>query len=73
MIINFEAYAEVGLPSFYFVQDRMEERCYYSNMDMYDRLVPEDLMANAVILATFVYHAAMRDEKLPRNVPVPWQ
>ena len=35
-------------------------------------LVPEDLMANSVILATFVYHAAMRDEKLPRFAPLPW-
>jgi hypothetical protein len=68
-----EAYEEVGLPSFYFVQDRMEERCYHSNMDFYDRLVPEDLMANSVILATFVYHAAMRDEKLPRNESIPWE
>ena len=36
-------------------------------MDVYDRLVPEDLRVNAVIMATFLYHAAMRDEKLPRE------
>ncbi len=41
-------------------------------MDVYDRLVEEHLMANTVILATFVYHAAMRDEKLPRVAPRPW-
>ena len=67
-----ESYQEVGLPSYYFVQDRMDERQYHANMDAYDRLVAEDLMANSVILATFVYHAAMRDEKLPRFVPPPW-
>ena len=67
-----EAYDEVGLPAFTFVQDRMDSRTYHSNMDVYDRLVPEDLMANSVILATFVYHAAMRDEKLPRIAPLPW-
>jgi len=67
-----ESYDEVGLPSYYFVQDRMDTRQYHSNMDTYDRLVPEDLMANSVILATFVYHAAMRDERLPRFVPPPW-
>ncbi len=66
------AYTEVGLPGFYFLQDRMDGRRYHSNMDVYDRLVPEDLMANSVILATFVYHAAMRDEKLPRVWPLPW-
>ena len=67
-----EAYQEVGLPGYYFFQDRMDPRRYHSNMDLYDRLVPEDMMANTVILATFVYHAAMRDEKLPRIAPLPW-
>ena len=67
-----EAYQDVGLPSFYFVQDRMDNRQYHSNMDAFDRLVAEDLMANTVILATFVYHAAMRDELLPRFAPSPW-
>ncbi len=70
--IHRRPYLEVGLPGFYFVQDRMDRRQYHSNMDVYDRLVPEDLMANVVILATFVYHAAMRDEKLPRFAPLPW-
>ena len=67
-----EAYEEVGLPSFYFVQDRMDNRQYHSNMDAFDRLVAEELMANTVILATFVYHAAMRDQLLPRFAPLPW-
>lgn len=67
-----ESYEEVGLPGYYFVQDRMDTRQYHSNMDVYDRLVEEDLMVNSVILATFVYHAAMRDEKLPRVYPLPW-
>ena len=67
-----EAYEEVGLPGYYFRQDRMDIRRYHSNMDVYDRLVEEDLMANSVILATFVYHSAMRDEKLPRVYPLPW-
>ena len=67
-----EAYQDVGLPSFYFVQDRMDNRQYHSNMDAFDRLVAEDLMANTVIVATFVYHAAMRDERLPRFAPSPW-
>jgi len=67
------AYAEVGLPGFYFYQDRMDMNSQvHSNMDVYDRLVEENLMTNTVILATFVYHAAMRDEKLPRVAPLPW-
>ena len=32
-----------------------------------DGLVPEDMMINAVVMATFAYHAAMRDELLPRK------
>ncbi len=67
-----EAYEEVGLNGFYFRQDRRDDRRYHSNMDVYDRLIPEDLMANSVILATFVYHAAMREEMLPRALPPPW-
>ena len=59
----------VGLPGFQFIQDEVEygSRTHHSNMDVYDRLVPEDLMQAAVIMASFVYHAAMRDEKLPRS------
>lgn len=68
-----EAYEEVGLPGYYFVQDDLDGEAHnHSNMDVYDRLVEEHLMANTVILATFVYHAAMRDEKLPRVAPRPW-
>jgi carboxypeptidase Q len=70
--IAHEAYTEVGLPGFYFVQDRMDSRTYHSNMDVYDHLVPENLMTNSVILATLVYHAAMRDEILPRVTHQEW-
>lgn len=42
------------------------ELAVYFNMDVYDRLVAEDLMQASVILASFAYHAAMRDEKFPR-------
>jgi carboxypeptidase Q len=68
-----DAYAEVGLPGFYFYQDRLDmETNAHTTMDMFDRLVPENTITNVVILATFVYHAAMRDEKLPRIAPLPW-
>jgi len=68
-----EAYSEVGLPGYYFYQDRIDmETQAHTNMDVYDRLIEENLMTNTVILATFVYHTAMRDEKLPRIAPLPW-
>jgi hypothetical protein len=64
-----QAFDAVGLPGFQFVQDPMEysTRTHHTNLDVYERLVPEDLMKNAVIIASFAYHAAMRDEKLPRK------
>lgn len=67
--LSFDA---VGLPGFQFIQDPVEysTRTHHSNMDVYDRLQAEDLMKNAVIVASFVYHAANRDEKLPRK-PLP--
>ena len=62
----------VGLPGFQFIQDPLEysTRTHHSNQDVYERLIPEDLRTNAVIVASFAYHAAMRDEKLPRE-PLP--
>ena len=36
-------------------------------MDVYDHLVPDELRRNAVILASCVCHAAMREEALPRE------
>jgi hypothetical protein len=36
-------------------------------MDVFDTLVQEDLKKNAVIMAAFAYHAAMRDQKIPRK------
>jgi hypothetical protein len=39
-------------------------------MDSYDRAQAGDLMQAVAIVASFVYHAANRDEKLPRK-PLP--
>ena len=68
-----DGYHDVGLPAFKFCQDPVENdsRTYHSNMDVYDRIVPEYLKQGAVIVASFAYHTAMRDEKLPRKPSVP--
>jgi len=39
-------------------------------MDVYERIQPQDMIRNAVIVASFVYNAANRDAKLPRK-PLP--
>jgi len=61
-------FGKIGLPSFKFCQDPVENdfRTYHSNMDVYDRIVPEYLKQGAVVVASFAYHTAMRDKKLPR-------
>jgi hypothetical protein len=64
--LSFDA---VGIPGFQFIQDPIEyeTRTHHSNMDVYDRLQPDDLKQAAVIVAGFVYDAAMRDQMLPRK------
>lgn len=64
--ISFDA---AGLPGFAFIQDEIEywSRTHHSNMDVYDRVIADDLKQAAVIVASFVYEAAMRNEKLPRK------
>ena len=64
--LSFDA---VGIPGFQFIQDPIEyeTRTHHSNMDVYDRLQPDDLKQMAVIVAGFVYDAAMRDQMLPRK------
>jgi carboxypeptidase Q len=66
------AFDAVGLPGFQFIQDPVEyeTRTHHSNMDSYERLQADDVMKNAVIVASFVYHAANREEMLPRK-PLP--
>ena len=67
--LSFDA---VGLPGFQFVQDRLDyrSRLHHTNIDAYDHIQPEDLKQASVILASFLYHAAMRDGMIPRK-PMP--
>jgi len=67
--LSFDA---VGLPGFQFIQDEAdyETRSHHTNMDVYDRIQREDMMQAAVIMASFVYNAAMRDAMFPRK-PMP--
>jgi len=59
----------LGIPAFQFVQERLEytSRTHHSNMDFYDRIQPDDLTRTAVIAAVFVWHAANREQPLPRR------
>jgi hypothetical protein len=66
------AFDAVGLPGFQFIQDPLDysSRTHHSSLDVYDHLVPADLMQASAILASFVYQAATRPEMLPRK-PLP--
>ena len=64
-----DCYDAVGLPGFQFIQDPLDyfTRTHHTNMDLYDRAPPGDLMQSAAILASFVYNAATRNEMFPRK------
>jgi len=63
------AFDAIGLPGFQFIQDPVEysTRTHHSNMDVFDRIQADDMKQMSIILAAFVYQAAMMDEKMPRK------
>jgi hypothetical protein len=63
------SFDSVGVPGFQFIQDPLEydSRSHHSNMDVYERAQKDDLMEASVIMAAFVYNAAMRDQMMPRK------
>jgi len=69
---DYLSFDDVGIPAFQFMQDRLEynSRTHHSNMDVLDRVQRDDLVQMAVVVATFAYNTAMRDDKLPRK-PLP--
>jgi hypothetical protein len=63
-----QPFAEAGIPAPGVVQDPLEydTRTHHTNIDTYDRLVPDDLRQASVVVATLLYNTAMRDQPLPR-------
>lgn len=63
------AFDELGLPGFQFIQDPMDYGTWthHTQQDVYERVSEQDSIKNAVILASFIYHAANRDQMLPRK------
>jgi hypothetical protein len=66
------AFDEIGIPAFMFIRDDIEyySRTQHPNMDLYDHIQEDDLKQGAIIMASFIYYAATRDENLPRK-PLP--
>lgn len=61
------AFDDVGLPGFQFLQDHTPGQGGHTNMDFYDTIQAGDLMKNAVIMASYAYHAANADARIPRK------
>src|SRR5580765_1856908 len=62
------AFAVAGLPGIGASQDPIEynSTTWHTNLDNYERIVPDDVMKNAVITASVVLHIANRDAMMPR-------
>lgn len=63
------SFEDLGLPGFSTVQDYTDydTRTHHTNQDFYERLTEEDLQQSSIVLATLLYQAAMRDERMPRK------
>ncbi|MBT5218153.1 MAG: M28 family peptidase [Woeseia sp.] len=68
-----ESFQLIGLPGYQFIQDRNSGAGRgHNQIDLYDEIYEKDLKQASVIMASFLYHAAMRDERMPRKPePVP--
>jgi len=62
------SFIAAGVPGFNVIQDytNYDVRMHHTNVDTFERVSEADLKQNAIILASFAYHAAMRAEKVPR-------
>ena len=62
------SFVALGLPAFNSLQDYVDydTREHHTNMDFADRVLTADLQQNAIVLAMFAWHAAMRDQRIPR-------
>ena len=65
------SFNEAGLPGIGGGQDTIEygSHTHHTNLDSYERILPDDVKKNAVITASLVYHMAMRDQIMPRFDP----
>ncbi|HTV01965.1 MAG TPA: M20/M25/M40 family metallo-hydrolase [Luteitalea sp.] len=57
-----------GLPGIGLLQDPIEYQSYtwHTNLDTYERIVEADVKKSAAVIASAIYHLAMREEMLPR-------
>jgi Iap family predicted aminopeptidase len=63
------SFDRAGIPGFNFIQDPIAygTMTHHTELDVYDHLMLDDLKQAAVVVASTVYHLAMRDEMMPRK------
>src|SRR5262245_35591477 len=59
---------EIGLPAFTVIKefDAYDERTRHTNADFPERMSVDELKQSAIVLATFAWHSAVRNERIPR-------
>ena len=62
------SFNNAGLPGVGFAQDPIEYNTltHHTNLDTYERIIPDDVHKAAAIVAAAVWHVANRDEMVPR-------
>lgn len=62
------SFNNAGLPGVGFSQDPIEygSHTHHTNLDTYERIIPEDVQASAIAIAAVLYDLAMRNEMVPR-------
>jgi len=66
------AFNDAGLPGFNVIKDfeAYDERTRHTNADFPERMSEDELKQQAIVMASFAWHAAQREERIPR-VPRP--
>ena len=62
-------FVALGVPAFNTIKDfeNYDVRTRHTNADLADAVSPESIRQSAVVLAIVAWHAAMRDERIPRR------
>ncbi|PHZ84749.1 M20/M25/M40 family metallo-hydrolase [Paremcibacter congregatus] len=60
---------QVGLPGFTFIHEPLDyfNRLHHTQLDVFNHAYEKDLKQASVILASFLYNAAMREDRMPRK------
>jgi Zn-dependent M28 family amino/carboxypeptidase len=62
------SFSSAGLPAIGFFQDPIEyfQQTWHTNLDTYERAVPEDLRQASAVIAAVAWHLASSEDRLPR-------